>query len=90
MAKRKSFLDGHKQNFDTLKAAMEAGDLALIECKDDRTGKQVAVLCAIGHNEDGSYQMAPLGRLHEIEDLNHLCPPKDGGGFEDACEWGAA
>ena len=36
----------HRQNFDTLRRAMLAGDAALMECQLAATGEPVAVICA--------------------------------------------
>ena len=44
---------GHRQNFDTLRRAMFAGDAALMECQLVATGEPVAVIrrqpsCTLG------------------------------------------
>ena len=36
---------GHKANFETLQAAFDNGDVALMECQLASTGEPVAVLC---------------------------------------------
>ena len=42
---------GHRQNFDTLRRAMLAGDAALMECQLVATGEPVAVICAANRLE---------------------------------------
>lgn len=83
----KTFLDGYKANFETLKRAVRHGQLALVECRDSRTGGLVPTLCAMCEDNDGTVEMVPLGRLHTIEDLNTLQAPNPEGGFFEPCEW---
>ena len=51
---------GHKQNFDTLRRAMLAGDAALMECQLVATGEPVAVICAANRLEDGEIAFVAL------------------------------
>ena len=60
-----ALLPGHKQNFDTLRQAFLAGDVALMECQLVATGEPVAVICAANRQDDGAIDFAPLcGALH--------------------------
>jgi len=85
--KRSTFLDGYKANFETFKRAFDAGHVALVECKDSRTGEKVAALCAISRDDQGMIDIVPFARLHSIEDLNTLQPPAPGGDFHPPESW---
>jgi hypothetical protein len=43
-------------------AAAKAGDLALVECLDARTGEIRHVMCAVGRQGD-EYVLTPFGHL---------------------------
>jgi hypothetical protein len=78
---------GDKTNFDTICRAIKADRCALIECKDKRTGKVVAVIAAMSDAGNGEMDMVPLARLHSVDDLNNLQPPNPDGGFHEATPW---
>jgi hypothetical protein len=80
MAKKSTFLDGYKENLETLKNAIENGDVALLECLDSRTGKKAAVLVAIG-TAGGDSIMAPFAIMCEGNPYDYLQPPAPEGGF---------
>lgn len=66
--------NGAKQNFETLKAAAANGDLALMECRDTRTGEMVDVICAVMH--DGrEYQFVPFGHMPRENPYERYVPP---------------
>ena len=50
---------GDKQNFDTLRRAMLAGDAALLECQSVATGSPVAVVCAANRLADDGAEFVP-------------------------------
>lgn len=88
MAKSR-FLNGYKPNFETLKRAALAGDLALMECQDAKTGKKVATIVAVNRTPDGQFEMAPLAKLFDGNPYEELNPPNPDGGFfsqEDGCD----
>ena len=80
---------GHRTNFDTLKKAFDAGDVALMECQLAATGEAVAVLCAANRLPDGDVEFAPFGMLFNQNPYEILNPPKPEGGFHTEEEvWG--
>jgi hypothetical protein len=63
-----------RRNFETLLRAAAAGNLALVEGKDARTGAARFVLCAVGR--DGKdYVMTPFGHLQEGNPYDAYLPP---------------
>lgn len=50
-----------KQNFETLRRACKNGDLALMECKDRKTGERVVVIGAV--NCHVRYSYVPLAKM---------------------------
>ena len=72
---------GHRQNFDTLKQAFLAGDVALMECELTATGEAVAVLCAANRQKDGGVDFVPFGMLFNDNPYKMVNPPKPEGGF---------
>ncbi|MBA4090095.1 MAG: hypothetical protein C0494_05815 [Sphingobium sp.] len=71
-----SIPDHHVRNFRTLIAAAEAGDLALMECTDARTGELRYVLCGVGRDSRG-YAMTPFGHLAEGNPFETYVTPPD-------------
>lgn len=63
-----------KANFETLRRACEAEDLALVSCRDKATGKTVAVLCVMQECDD-EIIMTPLARLFDGNPYDELEPP---------------
>ena len=72
---------GHKQNFDTLRRAMLAGDALLVECQLVATGEPVAVICAANRLEDGEIAFAPFAMLFSGNPYQAVNPPNPDGGF---------
>ena len=72
---------GHKQNFDTLRRAMLAGDAALLECQLVATGERVAVICAANRLDDGEIAFAPFAMLFSGDPYQAVNPPSSDGGF---------
>ncbi len=72
---------GHKANFETLQAAFDNGDVALMECQLAATGEPVAVVCAANRHDDGSVEFAPFAMLFNDNPYEILNPPKPEGGF---------
>jgi len=80
---------GHKENFQTLVEAFNAGDVALMECQLVATGEAVAVICAANRMPDGEIEFAPFGMLFNGNPYELLNPPKAEGGFcsqEEICK----
>lgn len=79
-----------QENFETIRRACLAGRLALIECKDARTGEVVEIVAAMSDVEGSTdVDIVPLARMLVIADLNSLQPPNPDGGFFPASEWTA-
>lgn len=54
---------GDRKNFETLQKAFAAGDVALVECTDAKTGEYRAVVCLLNQ----------LGDEIQIIPVCHLC-----------------
>ena len=74
-------LPGHKQNFDTLRQAFCAGDVALMECQLVATGEPVAVICAANRQADGGVEFAPVAMMFQDNPFKAVNPPNPDGGF---------
>jgi hypothetical protein len=72
---------GHRHNFDTLRQAFLAGDVALMECQSTATGEAVAVLCAANHLPNGEVEFIPFAMLFNGNPYEAVNPPKPEGGF---------
>ena len=72
---------GHRRNFETLRKAFFAGDVALMECESTATGEAVAVLCAANRLPNGEVEFAPFATLFSGNPYEAVNPPKPEGGF---------
>ena len=69
-----------RSNFETIKAAFEQGDVALLECQLKSTGERVAVITAV--NYDGNeYNLVPFAMMFNGNPYEMLYPPAVDGGF---------
>lgn len=64
----------HKENFNTLQAAMVTGRVCLMDCIEKSTGDHVAVICAI-NRVDGQFEMVPLAKFFNDNPYDDLIPP---------------
>ncbi len=80
--------EGHKQNFDTLRQAFFAEDVALMECQLAATGEPVAVICAANRLADGGVEFAPFAMMFQGNPYEMLNPPSPDGGFHSQEENG--
>ena len=71
----------YKQNFDTLRRAILAGDAALMECQLAATGEAVAVVCAANRLANGGAEFVPLATLFAGNPYTTVNPPDPDGGF---------
>ena len=78
MPPKSTVLDGYRKNFTTLCRAMDAADVAMMDCFDTRIGKPAAVVCAVNRNKDGSVNTVPLAIMCEGNPYEYLAPPKKG------------
>jgi hypothetical protein len=76
-----ALVEGHKQNFDTLRQAFLAGDAALMECQLTATGEPVAVLCAANRLPNGEVEFVPFGMFFNGNPYEMVNPPNPDGGF---------
>lgn len=67
--------DGDKANFETLRAAFEQDDVALLECQLVRTGASAAVICAVNREADESLAFVPIAQLFAGDPYTLLNPP---------------
>lgn len=74
-----SIPDFVKANFATLLRAAAAGDLALVQGTDARTGETHFILCAVGR-DGGQVVLTPFGHLAEGDPYELYDPPFDPGG----------
>lgn len=74
MVKKHRFLNGFKQNYQTLLSAADAGALILMECEDMKTGKPVPVLATVHHDGD-MLVTTPVARMFEGNPYDFLKPP---------------
>lgn len=68
-----------KTNFATLLRAAAAGDLALVEGTDARTGETRFILCAVARR-GGEVVLTPFGQLADGNPYELYDPPFDPGG----------
>ena len=72
-----ALLPGHKLNFETLQQAMLARDAALLDCRRIGSGEQVAAICAVNRQADGSIEFVPLAKLFDGNPYEEILPPGD-------------
>ena len=70
-----SLLPGYKANFETMLQAAKNGDLALMDCTDKITGKQVATVVAVQRETDGSFLFVPVAKLFDGNPYEEIDPP---------------
>lgn len=70
--------DGDKANFETLRQAIQNGDVALLECQLVSTGASTAVICAVNHEPDQSLAFVPIAQLFAGDPYTLLNPPHPG------------
>lgn len=87
MSKKKTIVQKHEANFETLKQAFANGDVCLMDCIERSTGEHVAVICAV-HKEGKEYAFTPVARFFNDNPYELLVSPNDpeyvmeGGGNE--------
>ncbi len=70
----------HKENFKILQRAFKNGDVALLECQNRENGDVVAVICAVGRDNE-EYVFSPFASLFNDNPYETLSPPDPDGGF---------
>lgn len=74
MAKKKTVVQGHQENFETLKKAFQSGDVCILECVEKATGEKIAVICAV-QAVDGEFVMTPFAKFFNGNPYELLEPP---------------
>lgn len=69
--------DGDKRNFETLLAAAQNGDLALLLATRRADGAEVALVCAVNRDDDASYAFIPLAVMVEGNPFEDFDPPDE-------------
>jgi hypothetical protein len=64
----------HRDNFNTLSQAFDAGDACLLECHERATGKPAYVVCAV-NRRGGDFELVPFARLFDDDPYELLSPP---------------
>ncbi len=67
--------DGDKANFETLRQAVQNGDVALVECQLVSTGASTAVICAVNREASESLSFVPIAQLFSGDPYTLLNPP---------------
>lgn len=69
--------EGTRTNFQTLLAAARDGRLALLSCKDQASGEDRAVICAVNRpaQPGGEIEMVPLGVMAWDDPYTLFAPP---------------
>lgn len=61
----KALRKGDRANFETLRKACGNNDLALVSSRRKSDGADVALVCAMQHNPDGTFTPVPLAVMVE-------------------------
>ena len=70
-----------RQNFETLRRAVLAGDAALLECQLVANGETVAAICAANRLPGGEIEFIPFAMLLPGDPYRAVNPPNPDGGF---------
>lgn len=66
--------DFHKKNFETLTRAFDEKNICLLDCTDKKTGKKVAVICAV-QKEKNEYVFVPFAKMFNSNPYEEVIPP---------------
>lgn len=68
-----------RSNFETLKRAFEDGNACLLECTDKKSGKAVAVICAIQNSGDNKLplELVPFAKMFDDNPYEEVDPPEE-------------
>jgi hypothetical protein len=72
-----AFSEGHKLNFETLKAAKNNDDLCLLEVYERIGGAPVTIVCATYTDEEGNINFVPLARMLDQDPYTTLVTTPD-------------
>lgn len=80
MTKKSHFVDGFRANFNELDRAFRNGHVALVECRNAKAKRKLAVICALGHTGE-EIDMVPFATMIEGNPYEKIEPPNPEGGF---------
>lgn len=84
MNKRKrTIVEGHKKNFQTLIDAIKNDQVCIMDCKLRETGEPVATICVINETAGGEIEMVPFAAFFNGNPFELLSPPNPAGGYHD-------
>ncbi len=73
--RKKTIVQKHKANFQTLEKAFLSGDVCLLDCIEKATKKHVAVICAVNKGKDGGIETVPFAKFFNGNPYKLLIPP---------------
>ena len=80
MSKKKTIVQEHEANFETLKQAFKDSAVCLMDCIERWTGEHVAVICTV-HRESGKwgeeFAFTPFARFFNGNPYDVLVNPED-------------
>jgi len=86
---KKTIVQRHQVNFETLVKAFKAKRVALVECYDTQLKERVAVICAV-NEDDAGVSFAPFARFFNGNPYDLLLSPQQvdemGGRSVDAAD----
>ena len=65
----------YRENFETLIAAVDNGDVCIVECTEITTGKTVIVVCATQQEDNGDISLVPLAKMFDGNPYEEIRPP---------------
>jgi hypothetical protein len=71
---KRTIVQDHRENFETLKRAIKADRVCLMDCIENATGEHVAVICAM-NSEGEEVGFVPLARFFNGNPYELLTPP---------------
>ena len=75
--KKKTIVQRHKENFETLKRAFANESVCIMDCIEKSTKEHVAVICALQPCEDGQVETVPFARFFNGNPYEMLISPLD-------------
>jgi hypothetical protein len=75
MAKAKTIVQKHTENFETLRRAFRDNAVCIMDCIEKATGEHVAVICAATRNDNNEIEFTPFARFFNGNPFEMLIPP---------------
>jgi hypothetical protein len=75
---KKTIVQKHQKNFETLRQAFLNNDVCLMDCVEKATGEHVAVICAMVKDKD-EYSFTPFARFFNGNPFEMLESPAEYG-----------